>query len=438
MDPQHANFNLQVNSPCRTNGLDSYDMGARYFDDIADAPDSLSVEQDTTQNIITLEWCNPDSTVHGNPIDTLNSIHIWRNSELIAILNNTSASRKMIYSDQLPRPDFYRYQICVQDTFGRLGRQLYTAEAWMGGQIGGIVIWELDLTPITSSAITTELSTLGYSNNVYVTYNSIRYPLENTIEAVFVCLGIYPNNHVLTDDEATRLRDYLNAGGSLYLEGGDTWCYDPQTVVHPYFQIHPIGDGTNDLTQVSGQAGTSFQNYCFSYSGENSFIDDIDQTTLSTKILKNSFDYIGTTVMRTGDGFKTIGSSFEFGGLVDNVPPATKRELLQDFLEFFGIFITGIQNQNSFIIPYEHALYQNYPNPFNPSTTIEFDLPSKSLVSLKIFNILGEEVTTLVNEELTAGKYRFNWDSRKAASGTYFYRLETGNYLETRKMILLR
>ncbi len=143
--------------------------------------------------------------------------------------------------------------------------------------------------------------------------------------------------------------------------------------------------------------------------------------------------------MRTGDGFKTIGSSFEFGGLVDNVPLSTKRELLQDFLEFFGIFITGTHDQKNLTTTLPvYALFQNYPNPFNPSTTIEFDLPSKSLVSLKIFNILGEVVITLMNQELTAGKYRFNWDSRQAASGTYFYRLETGNYLETRKMILLR
>ena len=413
-------------------------MGARYFDDIVAEPDSLAFEQDTTQNIVTLEWSNPNSTVHGNPIDTLNSIHLWRNNELIAVLNSSAGNSKMSYSDQLPRPDFYRYQICVEDTSGRLGRQLYTAEVWMGRQISGIVIWELDLSPITSSAITTELAALGYADGIYVAANSVRYPLENTIDAVFVCLGIYPNNHVLTEEEGSRLRDYLNAGGSLYLEGGDTWCYDIQTVVHSYFQIDPIGDGTSDLTQITGQPGTVFQNYSFSYSGENSYIDDINQTSLSTKILKNSFDNVGTTVMRAGDGFKTIGSSFEFGGLVDNAPSSTKRELLQDFLEFFGIFITGTQNQNIRTIPLAHALYQNYPNPFNPTTTVEFDLPDKSLVSLKIFNILGEEVAALVNQELAAGKYRFQWDSRKAASGAYFYRLKAGKYCETRKMILLR
>jgi Secretion system C-terminal sorting domain len=439
MDPIHLNFSLQINSPCRISGLFSYDLGAKFFDDIAEAPDSLTVEQDTTQNIVILEWCKPKSTVQGNQIDTLTSIHIWRNGELIAELNPESTNGRMIYSDQLPKPDYYRYQICVEDTSGLFGRLQYTAEVWMGGEMRGIIIWELDPTPITSSVIASELYALGYSDNVYIAQNSVRYTLENSVEAVFVCLGIYPNNHVLTEDEGSRLRNYLNAGGSLYMEGGDTWCYDLQTEVHPLFQINPISDGMNDLSDVSGQAGTSYQNYSFSYSGENSFIDDIDQTSLSTKILRNPSDNNGTAVMRSGDGFKTIGCSFEFGGLVDNAPTSTKRELLQDYLGFFGIFVTGTQTlKNNNNLPSIYALFQNYPNPFNPGTLIEFDLPKESMVSLKIFNILGEAIATLVNKELIAGKYKYYWDSRATASGTYFYRLETGEYIETRKMILLR
>jgi hypothetical protein len=309
----------------------------------------------------------------------------------------------------------------------------------MGGAMQGIVIWELDPTPITSLAIIAELSSLGYAEDVYIAPNSIKYPLGNSISAVFVCLGIYPNNHVLTEDEGSRLRNYLNAGGRLYMEGGDTWCYDLPTVVHPLFQINPISDGTNDLAEVVGQGGTAFQNYSFSYSGENSFIDDIDQTSLSTKILRNPADNLGTAVIRSGDGFRTIGCSFEFGGLVDNAPTSTKRELLQDYLEFFGIIVTNITNLKSLTsFPSEYALYQNFPNPFNPSTTIEFDVPAKNFVSIKIFNILGEVIENLINQELVAGKYRLNWDSGKVSSGTYFYRLESGNYIETRKMILLR
>ena len=85
-----------------------------------------------------------------------------------------------------------------------------------------------------------------------------------------------------------------------------------------------------------------------------------------------------------------------------------------------------------------YKLHQNYPNPFNPTTTLEFDLPKTSQVSLKIFNILGEEVATLVSDKLSAGSYAYEWDASKYASGVYLYRLKAGDYVETRKMVLMR
>ena len=83
-------------------------------------------------------------------------------------------------------------------------------------------------------------------------------------------------------------------------------------------------------------------------------------------------------------------------------------------------------------------LSQNYPNPFNPSTTIAFDLPKSSDVTLKIFNILGEEVTILVSNRLSAGSYSYEWDASNLASGVYLYRLQAGDYVKTRKMVLMR
>jgi hypothetical protein len=83
-------------------------------------------------------------------------------------------------------------------------------------------------------------------------------------------------------------------------------------------------------------------------------------------------------------------------------------------------------------------LSQNYPNPFNPISTIAFDLPKTSEVTLQIFNILGEEVATLVSERLSAGSYSYEWDASNLASGVYLYRLQAGKYVETRKMVLMR
>jgi len=94
-------------------------------------------------------------------------------------------------------------------------------------------------------------------------------------------------------------------------------------------------------------------------------------------------------------------------------------------------------------LPNSYQLSQNYPNPFNPETNINFDLPQKSKVSIRVYNILGREITTLVDKELSAGKYNVTWDGsnssgQKASSGIYFYKINAGNFTETRKMILLK
>lgn len=86
----------------------------------------------------------------------------------------------------------------------------------------------------------------------------------------------------------------------------------------------------------------------------------------------------------------------------------------------------------------DFVLNQNYPNPFNPATTINFSIPEASFVSLKVFNSLGQEIETLVAKELNAGNYKYDWDATNLTSGIYFYTIQAGNFIDTKKMILLR
>ena len=88
--------------------------------------------------------------------------------------------------------------------------------------------------------------------------------------------------------------------------------------------------------------------------------------------------------------------------------------------------------------PEQFALAQNYPNPFNPTTNISFTLPSKGFVSLKVFDMLGREVATIVSEEMSAGSYSKQWNAANISSGIYFYRLQAGSFTETKKLVLLR
>ncbi len=96
--------------------------------------------------------------------------------------------------------------------------------------------------------------------------------------------------------------------------------------------------------------------------------------------------------------------------------------------------ITDVTTEDG--LPTEFALIQNYPNPFNPGTTIKFQIPATSFVELKVFDMLGKEVTTLVNEELSPGFYKIDFDGSGLASGVYFYRIKTGEFVQTKKLIL--
>ena len=97
-------------------------------------------------------------------------------------------------------------------------------------------------------------------------------------------------------------------------------------------------------------------------------------------------------------------------------------------------------------IPSEFQLYQNFPNPFNPTTKIKYTIPdvetrhasSLQMVTVKVYDVLGNEITTLVNESQAAGSYEVEFDGSKIPSGVYFYQLKAGQFIETKKMVLLK
>ncbi len=86
----------------------------------------------------------------------------------------------------------------------------------------------------------------------------------------------------------------------------------------------------------------------------------------------------------------------------------------------------------------EYALEQNYPNPFNPSTTLKYQIPQNGFVTLKVYDILGKEVATLVNVEKTSGRYEVYFNASSLASGVYLYRLNVNDYVNVKKMLLLK
>jgi sugar lactone lactonase YvrE len=139
-------------------------------------------------------------------------------------------------------------------------------------------------------------------------------------------------------------------------------------------------------------------------------------------------------------------------GVVDTLISGMQRPSGMVFNSNGDLFITSIQNdniikvsnlpvgvedENNFVAD-DFSLEQNYPNPFNPSTSIQYQVPSISNVSLKVYDVLGNEVSTLVNEEKPAGSYEVSFDAAGLSSGIYFYKLQAGSLVETKKMILMK
>jgi hypothetical protein len=102
-----------------------------------------------------------------------------------------------------------------------------------------------------------------------------------------------------------------------------------------------------------------------------------------------------------------------------------------------GPGLTAVPDEEA-TIPDAYRLEQNYPNPFNPTTTFTYGLPHSEFVTLKIYNVLGQEVATLVNTQLSAGTYTSTWNATGYASGMYLYRLQAGRFVETKKLMLLK
>lgn len=196
-----------------------------------------------------------------------------------------------------------------------------------------VAIIDLDPNHSSASAISQSIESNGLSIDEFTSM-----PADLTMyRAVFVTLGVYSNNHVLSSSEGTVLAAYLNNGGNLYMEGGDTWAYDTITDVHPLFNIDGLSDGNSDLTTLGGKSGTFSSPYSFVYNGENNWIDHLSPLGTAFAIFDNASPSYTAAVAFDSVTYRTIGCSFEFSGLVNASSPNTRNELMHTYLEFFGL-----------------------------------------------------------------------------------------------------
>ena len=172
-----------------------------------------------------------------------------------------------------------------------------------------------------------------------------------------------------------------------------------------------INPGGTTLTAVVLNIGSQTQSMNF---------DIQDFNVDSGRVIRTSETESGDTISNSYDG----KSALDF-------PARSITTLL-----FSGALVTKVDNKP--IMPFEFSLSQNYPNPFNPTTTIEYSLGKESFVRLKIYDVLGREITTLVQEKMAAGKHTIQFDAKDMNSGVYFYKIIAGNFIQSYKMIVIK
>lgn len=306
-----------------------------------------------------------------------------------------------------------------------------------------IIIGQKPVAVINLTAETALVDTLqACFNELQVGVDNFNTLPENLdiYRSAFVMLGVYPNNHALTAEEGSTLADFLNNGGRLYMEGGDTWKFDEQTDVHPMFHINAVDDGSDDLNNIVGEADGFLNGFNFMYNGPNNYIDRIEaQDDEAQLILSNVSPYYGVTVAYENEVYKTIGSSFEFAGLSDQ-PNSTKDAYMAIILNFFEINYTwtGIGDQRA-----DELAVKAFPNPFSQHTNITITVEKNEFVSVEIYDLTGRKVQTLNQRELSEGNYQLNWTGEvsggsTAPAGIYYCKVTVGSNTITKKLVFTK
>jgi hypothetical protein len=238
-----------------------------------------------------------------------------------------------------------------------------------------------------------------------------------------------PSSMFRVDVDTTIFPDYFNF--KVEITSGE-WAYWIDSMRIPPVAMISINPTELDFGEVAMGSSATNTFTITNYGDENLVISNITSSEpvftvnlTSAVILPDSSQEVEVTFTPTG--------ALSFNGKIEITHNAAGSP---DSVVVIGEgVIVGVEDE---LKPLTFSLEQNYPNPFNPSTTIKYSIPEASKVILKLYNLLGEEVATLVNEEKVAGYYMVEFNAVNLPSGVYFYRIQAGHFVQTRKMILMK
>ncbi len=273
---------------------------------------------------------------------------------------------------------------------------------------GGGAIEFVNSSPVLSNILAVKNLTEGFGG---------AFRLANGASPKFV-------NATVADNSASH-------GGALYLNSGST----PEIINSIFYgNSKPefyLGGGTPTVTYSLVDSASSEAYFGVGCLDENP----------QFKMTVGNYYYLST--MACSDGVNSPAIDAGHPDSIDAVIDCkqglgTVRADMGYYGGRYSIVPTAVENEREENIPTKYSLEQNYPNPFNPSTTIRFSLPKAGMVILKVYNILGEEVATLINKEMNAGFHSVSFDALNMASGLYLYRISSGDFVDVKKMLLLK
>lgn len=238
----------------------------------------------------------------------------------------------------------------------------------------------------------------------------------------------------------------IESGNSLFIPNGCQLCSNNIVVEEGAHYITEDPSGTCSDAVVTGNGVITFPVELISFTGNvdgkqnillkwetateiNNFGFDVERSYRDTLL----FEKIGFV---PGQGNSNSENFYSFTDKLQSTPNSLYYRLIQ--INTDGSFSVSATIKVEIPSPKEYFLSQNYPNPFNPSTKIAYEIPFQEVVKLRVYDILGNMVTTLINQEKPAGSYEVEFNTSSLSSGIYFYTLQAGNFMETRKMVFLK
>ncbi|MDP3148656.1 MAG: T9SS type A sorting domain-containing protein [Ignavibacteria bacterium] len=287
------------------------------------------------------------------------------------------------------------------------------------------------------------------------TFNLIDYQIadyilgdESTVDETF------------SSTEQPKIKSFLNNGGNLFVSGSEiAWDIDykgstaDKDFAWNYLKMKYLNDAPFGVSATYYKTEPFNNSICTGM--PSFFFDNGTHGTIDVKwpdVIKSTnggMGFLKYSDLDTTSGYAAIFYSGNFpqsvkpgkvavmGFPFETVyPEAIRNELMNKLLTFFNAPVSASEEKNN--LPTNFSLSQNYPNPFNPSTIISYQLAVGSYVSLKVYDVLGDEVATLVNGENTAGEYQVEFDGSKLVSGVYIYRLTTKDFDAVKKFVLMK